>query len=138
MMPSVRIVLMSLLLLLAQEVVRADMCMVRADQARVLDGDDEPGLPSGTCAMECEREAAALGNTCLDRDDDPAACEAIAHEALDDCLGGCTAPVPTCAETCEIVARAGDDAALLVRGETPGRVAHSLRRLRRCVRRCTA
>src|SRR5262249_18038804 len=138
MMPSVRIVLMSLLLLLAQEVVRADMCMVRADQARVLDGDDEPGLPSGTCAMECEREAAALGNTCLDRDDDPAACEAIAHEALDDCLGGCTAPAPPGAEPCEIVARAGDDAALRVRGEARGGGAHPPRRLRRCVRRCTA
>jgi hypothetical protein len=138
MMPSLRILLMSLLFLLAQEVVRAEVCMVRAHHARVLEGDDQGELPTGTCAMECEEEAAALGETCLDRDDDPAGCEAIAREALDDCLGGCGAPAPTCAETCAIVARAGDDAALVVRGETPRRVAHARRLLRRCVRRCTA
>lgn len=137
-MPSLRIVVMSLLLLLAQEVVRAEVCMVRADRASALDGDDERALPSGTCAMDCEQEAAALGEICLDRDDDPVGCEAIAREALEDCLGGCGAPAPTCAETCVIVTRAGDDAALLVRGETPGRVAHSRRLLRRCVRRCNA
>jgi len=138
MMPSLRILLMSLLFLLAQEVVRAEVCMVRADQARVLDGDDQGELPSGTCTMECEQEAAALGETCLDREDDPTGCEAIAREALDDCLGECGAPAPTCAETCEIVARAGEDAALLVHGERPGRIAHSRRLLRRCVRQCTA
>ncbi|HSV07258.1 MAG TPA: hypothetical protein VLI07_12125 [Candidatus Binatus sp.] len=137
-MPSLRIVIMSLLLLLAQEIVRAEVCMVRADEASALDSEGERGLPTGTCAMECEEEAAALGETCLDRDDDPAGCEAIAREALDDCLGGCGAPAPTCAETCAIVARAGDDAALVVRGETPRRVAHARRLLRRCVRRCTA
>ena len=123
-LPLARIVFTSLLLLLAQAVATADVCMVRAG--------------AQTCAMDCEQRAEALGETCLDGDGDPAGCEMRAREALDDCLGGCGAPGPTCAETCKIVARAGDEAELLAHHETLRTTTHSRRLLRRCVRRCTA
>ena len=74
----------------------------------------------------------------LDGDGDPPGCEALARDALDNCLGGCGAPGPTCAETCAIVARAGDEAELLAHHEKLGGTTHSRRLLRRCVRRCTA
>jgi len=130
-LPLARIVFTSLLLLLAQAVATADVCMVRA-------GDARRGLRPQTCAMDCEQQAEALGETCLDGDGDPPGCEALARDALDNCLGGCGAPGPTCAETCAIVARAGDEAELLAHHEKLGGTTHSRRLLRRCVRRCTA
>ena len=137
-MPTARIIITLLVLFLAQEVARADLCMVRADETRALRRDDRGGPRPGTCAMECEQRAEAIGETCLDGDGDPEGCEAIARDALDDCLGSCIAPAPTCAETCEMVAHAGDEAAFVAHGDTPGRASHSRRLLRRCVRRCTA